>query len=53
MNPLSEDEMCHKFMANSKGILGQERAEKLWDALLNLEKTPKISTLAPSLAKAH
>ncbi len=50
-NPLSESEMHNKFMANSRGILGQRRTEELWDALLHLEKVQKISALVANFAK--
>ena len=51
-NPFSEDELHHKFVVNSRGTLGEKQAEELWDALLHLEKTEKISTLATLLARA-
>ncbi len=51
-NPLSEDELHCKFMANSRGMLGQDRAEVLWDRLLHLEKARQISSIAQTLAKS-
>jgi 2-methylcitrate dehydratase len=50
-NPLTEGEIHHKFVVNSQGILGEKRAQELWDTLLNLEKTEKISALVPKFTR--
>ena len=52
-NPLSEDELHHKFVVNSRGILGEKRADELWDALLGIEKAEKVSTISSYLAKIN
>ncbi len=49
-NPLTEDELCHKFMVNSQGLLGQERSRDLWNTLLDLERINKISSIVLMLA---
>ncbi len=50
-NPLTEDELRHKFITNSKGILGDKKSQKLWETLLNVEQVKKVKDLGPMLAK--
>ncbi len=50
-NPMSEVELLQKFLGNTEGILGKQ-ARKFWEALSELEKASKISSLASYWGKA-
>jgi len=44
-NPLSEKEFSTKFMRLALRILNRQRAKKVWTAVMNLEKLPKLSEI--------
>ena len=44
-NPLTEEELQHKFMTNAMATLGQRKAEELKQRLLHLEEVKDVSTL--------
>ncbi len=45
-NPLTEEQLQDKFIANAKGILGQKKAEELAHILLHLEDVRQIPDLS-------
>jgi 2-methylcitrate dehydratase PrpD len=48
-NPLTEEELKHKFMINAVGILGQRQAEELGYRVLHLEEVDNSSALTSLL----
>lgn len=49
-NPMTEDELKAKFKANTIGIFSEAQVSRIIDAVLNLEKLPKVSDLTKLLA---
>ncbi len=48
-NPVSEEELKAKFRANTIDIFSEDQVVKIIDAVLNLEKLPKVSDLTKLL----
>ncbi len=49
LNPLTGQEICDKYMGMTTDVIGREKAERLLDRLINLEKIEDIGTLFANL----
>jgi 2-methylcitrate dehydratase PrpD len=49
-NPMTEEELKEKFKANTIDIFSEDQVDKIIDAVLNLEKLPKVSDLTKLLS---
>jgi 2-methylcitrate dehydratase PrpD len=49
-NPMTEEELKAKFRANTIDILSEDQVTRIIDAVLNLEKLPKVSDLTKLLS---
>lgn len=49
-NPMTEDELKAKFRANTIDIFSEDQVARIIDAVLNLEKLPKVSDLTKLLS---